>query len=270
MIRPGFYRGRLWHRRHAPAHAFTRDLLLACADVDAIDAAPGRVLRLAGRWPITFRRKDHLPEEGADASAAPGRTLRETVTDLIARRTGRTLSGPMHLVSQPRCFGLTFDPVSFVYCSGPDGLEAVVAEVTNTPWGERHVYLLDDLDRDETGRLRFDTPKALHVSPFFEMDHDYRFTLREPDDRLRLSITNRRGKNTVFEAGFEVRRVGGLGTSPRGTVLRHAFMPYETLFGIYTQAARLAWKRAPFHPHPSRSGAYARSQHPPLDSGGTP
>ena len=165
---------------------------------------------------------------------------------------------------------MAFDPVSFVYCIGSDGVEAVVAEVTNTPWGERIVYVLTDLERDATGALRRTMRKGMHVSPFFGMDHDYVFALREPGERLLLSITNRQGSQRVFEAGFDLRRAAGFGDAPSASVLRHAFMPYETLLGIYVQAARLAWKRAPFHPHPSRRGVLRPSDGPPLDSGGTP
>jgi len=267
VIRPGFHRGRLWHRRQEPSHAFSRDLLLAVADVDAIDAAPEGELALAGRWPISLRRADHLPvdpqQDGAEA------TLRRTVARIVAARTGRTPTGPMFLVSQPRCFGLTFDPVSFVYCLSGDGVEAVVAEVTNTPWGERIVYVLADLEETATGRLRCTMPKEMHVSPFFGMDHDYVFEIGVPGERLGLSITNHRSGRRVFEAGFDLRRIRGFDGAPSSGVLRHAFIPYETLFGIYVQAARLAWKRAPFHPHPSRRGMLTPSEGPPLDSGGT-
>lgn len=268
MIRPGFHRGRLWHRRQEPSHAFSRDLLLAVADVDAIDAAPEGELALAGRWPISLRRADHLPVEPGQGGEAA--TLRRTVAGIVGARTGRAPTGPMFLVSQPRCFGLTFDPVSFVYCLADEGVEAVVAEVTNTPWGERIVYVLNDLEETATGRLRCTMAKEMHVSPFFGMDHDYVFEIGVPGERLGLSITNRQAGRRVFEAGFDLRRICGFGEAPPSGVLRHAFMPYETLVGIYVQAARLAWKRAPFHPHPSRRGVLTPSEGPPLDSGGTP
>lgn len=270
MISPGFYRGRLWHRRDQPAHAFSRDLLLALANVDEIDAAENGELGLAGRWPISLRREDHFSSVPGCRSGAHPPTLRRSVAEFVERTVGRVPSGAMFLLSQPRCFGLAFDPVSFVYCMGRDGIEAVVAEVTNTPWGERTVYVLSDLERDGEGEIRCVMPKEMHVSPFFGMDHDYVFSLREPGERLHLSIANHRGARRVFEAGFELRRVVGFGGAPPASVLRHALMPYETLFGIYSQAARLAWKRAPFHPHPSRRGVLRPSERPPLDSGGAP
>ena len=273
MTLPGFYLGRLWHRRAEPKHAFDRDLLLALADVDAIDAAPRGELALAGRWPISLRREDHLPPSGNATAVSPRPSLRESVVATVSRQTGRTPTGPMFLLSQPRCFGLTFNPVSFVYClsegegDGESEVEAVVAEVTNTPWGERHAYVLSDPVSRASGDLRYTLPKRMHVSPFFEMNHDYVFSLRSPDERIRLSITILRDRERVFGAGFDLRRTAGFEDSPPLAVLRHAFVPYETLVGIYSQAARLAWKRVPFHPHPSRLAAPSRADGPPLESG---
>ena len=54
--------------------------------------------------------------------------------------------GPLRLLTMPRIAGLVFNPVSFYYAFEPDGetLAGVLAEVTNTPWGERHTYLAGD------------------------------------------------------------------------------------------------------------------------------
>ena len=247
MIESGLYRGRLWHRRFAPHHAFERDLMVGMVDVSVLDSAPGASVSLVRGWPIVLRGADHLPDpRGRD------RSLSERVSERVAPVLGHAPTGDMALVSQPRAFGLAFDPASFVYCFGHEGLEAVVVEVTNTPWGERHAYVLARGTRPGPETHRFDLAKALHVSPFFGMDHTYRFDVGEPGERLRLSITNRRDGERVFQAGMNLRRIAPLGGRMSPGVLRHAFMPGETLLGIYAHAAALAWKRAPFHPHPRK------------------
>ena len=78
----------------------------------------------------------------------------------------------MRLLTNLRCLGHLFNPVSFYYCFDRAGeeLEAVVAEVTNTPWGERHAYVLGVRGTDGGVRERVD--KVFHVSPFMAMDHD--------------------------------------------------------------------------------------------------
>ena len=97
--------------------------MMVMADVEALDAAPGGVLGLGRGLPLSLRRRDHLP--------ADGMSLAERVRQLVRPSLGREPGGPMLLRSQPRAFGLTFDPVSFVYCMDASGrrTEAVLAEV---------------------------------------------------------------------------------------------------------------------------------------------
>jgi DUF1365 family protein len=247
VIDSGLYRGRLWHRRFEPAHAFERDLMVGLVDVAALDAAAGGSLPLVRGWPIVLRGSDHLPDpQGRD------RSLAERVAEHVTSVLDRAPSGDMVLVSQPRAFGLAFDPASFVYCLGPEGVEAVVVEVTNTPWGERHAYVLAHGERTAPDTQRFRAEKVLHVSPFFGMDHTYTFDVSEPGERIRLSITNHRAGRRVFQAGMALDRIAPIGLGMSAAILRHALMPAETLLGIYAHAAVLAWKRAPFHAHPRK------------------
>ena len=255
MSRTGLYRGQLWHRRESPAHEFDRDILLARVDVDAIDAAPNGVLKLVRGWPIALRAADHLPDPGA-----PDTSLAERASKLIESATGSAPRGSLQLVSQPRAFGLTFNPVSFIYCLDGDRIQAVIAEVTNTPWRERHAYVLSDREILPDGRTCFESPKALHVSPFFEMGLQYSFAFESPGERLRLSITNSREGCPVFTVGLALNLIAPIGAAMSRRVLRHAWMPGETLVGIYYQAALLAGKRTQFHRHPLKLAPAANSK----------
>lgn len=273
MTPASFHRGRIWHRRFQPAHLFSRTLLMALADVDAIDAAPRGVLRLAGRWPIVLRRKDHLP--------APLRSLRERVVELVEPILGRAPRGPMRLLSQPRCFGFAFDPVAFVYCladetEGDGGagkhraIEAVVAEVTNTPWGERHAYVLTGAEIGDDGVHRYRADKALHVSPFFPMEHEYAFAFTPLGEKLRGTIENHADGELVFQAGFGLEHVADAGPEALAAIRAQALAPFATMAGIYLEAARLAAKGAPFHPHPRKRAATAIAKPAAARPGGTP
>jgi len=53
-------------------------------------------------------------------------------------------TGPIRILTHLRYFGYVFNPVSFYFCyDGAVGhVETIVAEITNTPWGERHCYVL--------------------------------------------------------------------------------------------------------------------------------
>jgi DUF1365 family protein len=79
-----------------------------------------------------------------------------------ARRLAGT-AGPVRLLTHPPSAGYSQNPISVYYCYGADGgqLERCIAEVTNTPWGERVTFLFRP--GGET------VPKALHVSPLMDM-----------------------------------------------------------------------------------------------------
>ena len=99
----------------------------------------------AGRWLWSTERP-------ALALAAPRRLPRRSTraarrerSPARCSRDGARPAGPIRLLTHLRYFGYGFNPVSFYYCfdSGGTAVETIVAEVSNTPWGERHCYVLD-------------------------------------------------------------------------------------------------------------------------------
>ena len=116
--------------------------------------------------PARLRRGDYL------GGSSP---LAETARELVLSRVGRRPAGPVLLLANPRYFGVGFNPVSFYFLHGEDGVnvEAVIAEVTNTPWGERTAYVLDGRSREHDGTIRGRFDKEMHVSPFQPMDQAY-------------------------------------------------------------------------------------------------
>jgi DUF1365 family protein len=136
----------------------------------------------------------------------------------------------------PRSLGVGFNPVSFYYCfDAADELTHVVAEVTNTPWGERHSYVLPQ------GHGSPD--KALHVSPFMGMDHAYEVRASTPGDTLSVHIESRRAGVLAFDATLNLKR------RPYSR-LRLAGASIRTLALIYAHAVVLKVKGAPIHSHP--------------------
>ena len=100
------------------------------------------------------------------------RPLKEAVKDRVQAATGQRPEGPVRLLTHLRYGGLSFNPVSFYYCFQPDGLtlHSIVAEITNTPWKERHAYVLPAAAARRQGRvLRWGFDKTFHVSPFMPM-----------------------------------------------------------------------------------------------------
>ena len=244
------YEGKVRHRRFVPiAHAFEYRIFYVYLDLDelpeALDRLPGWSAR--GVALARYAREDHVGD--------PARPLGECVRDVVESECGIRPNGSIRLLTLPRTFGVAFNPVSFFYCFSDTGaLTHIVAEVDNTPWGERHCYAVD-VSRDdlERGRaMRFRVPKALHVSPFHPMGQEYEWRFTRPGRSLVVHMENWEDGVVRSDATLTLRRRP---LSPRNAALalvRHPAMALTVLGGIYAQAARLWWKGAPYYPHPRR------------------
>jgi DUF1365 family protein len=238
------YDGVVAHARSQPvAHAFSYRLNLLYLDLDELPAAfaGSRLWRLERSAPGCFRRQDYLPGPG---------TLPDAVRMLVASRIGHRPQGAIRLLAQARCFGHCFNPVVFFYCFSPAGaLEAVVAEITNTPWRERFTYVCD-CRRRSGDELSFTFPKAFHISPFMAMAQSYVWRFSLPGEDLRVHMENHEGGQRLFSASMALTRRALNPLALDLALLRHPLLSLRLLGAIYTQAARLWWKRVPVHGHP--------------------
>jgi DUF1365 family protein len=237
------YEGTLTHTRRGPTrHRFGYRLHMFLLDLDEVDRIlPLSLLRRGAFGWLSFCRRDYF-----GSAATP---LKTAVLDLVESRTGRRPAGPVRLLTQVRCFGYVFNPVSFYYCFSPDGetLDTVVAEITNTPWKERHAYVL----RADGGEVRESFAKAFHVSPFFEMAQRYRWVLTTPDKTLVVTMVNREGDRDVFSATLSLERRALTRAGLWSVALRQPLMAGRVHLGIYMQAYRLWRKRTPYVAHPA-------------------
>lgn len=147
-----FYEGKVIHKRMSPK-PYNLEMPARMALIN-IDDSP--------YW-FKSQQSDHLTRDEACAIAGT--------------------SGSVHLLTTPLCFGCLMNPISVYFCfdgkanddsdaapSSDSAGEAVrfrcIAEVTNTPWGERVVFAFDPAGEE--------VPKALHVSPFMAIeDHSW-------------------------------------------------------------------------------------------------
>ena len=249
------YHGWLDHRRLTPRrHAFRYRLFMVYLDLAEID----QVFR--GRWLWSTRRAALARFDRRDHLGDPAQPLADAVRTLVAERTGRRPEGPIRLLTHLRYFGYVFNPVSFYYCfdTADRTLEAVVAEVNNTPWGERHCYVLRQ-DTPSAEKLLALSAKAMHVSPFHPMALCYDWHLQTPGEALAVHMSLRPAKPAaaapIFGATLALRRVPITAFSLAGTLLRFPWMTAKVIAAIHWEALRLWLKRTPFHEHPARSRA---------------
>ncbi len=307
------YVGRVRHRRFAPvSNEFTYSGFWLYLDLSELDQVfSGRWLWSTRRPALArFRREDHLlfpadiipdalipkapgssrptdmslgrqPERDPKSPTSSLPPLDTCVRDLVEATIGSRPTGPIRLLTQPRYFGYGMNPVSFYYCfdEADELVEAIVAEVNNTPWRERHCYVLSrDCGADDSlvspndsplrtspiqidniagqpsdspqERLRFRHGKRFHVSPFMQMDMDYDWTIASPGQSLSVHIENWQKGDRLLDCTLNLKRRPINGFELAKSLCRFPFMTGKIIAAIHWQALRLWWKGCPYIPHP--------------------
>ena len=250
MSASAVYEGWIRHRRFEPVeHAFRYRLFLMYLDLDELPEVLDPLPLWSARRPAParFRREDFMGDPGGRSTSARATRSRGA--------TGRRPAGPVRLLAGLRYLGHSFNPVSFYYCFDPAGdrVEAVVADVKNIPWGERHPYVLARGER-EGPVLSDDLDKTLHVSPLMGMDQTYRFRATEPGERLAVHIESRPATASAearsFDATLTLRRRELSRPLLTGLLARYPAMSLQVVAKIYAQSLRLKLKGARYFPHP--------------------
>lgn len=245
------YRGTIRHRRRtAVKNAFKFPAYMMYVDLEELETLfRKRLFWSAKRMaPARFRRSDHLKELGDSIS------LRDAAIATLRNNGIQKDIGPIRLLTQFRHFGFEMNPVSFFYCFDNDGVrvEAVIAEVNNTPWGEQHVYVIPAHESDSKRQKRVVAErikKNFHVSPFMPMDMEYRMLFTVPDAQLGVKMQNFQGGERKFDVSMLMERVPITSWSLNWILIRFPLMSVQIFAGIYWQALKLYLKGAKFVPH---------------------
>lgn len=245
------------HRRWAPRpHAFRYPIGMMYLDLDE-QAQPASLSPLfkASRFaPLCWRPSDYLP-----AWTRHGQGLKEAVRTVLGKVLDDVPQGAVYLLTQPRSWGLSFNPVSFYFCHDDDGrLAAILLEVRNTPWRERFHYVLP-VQPNTPGE--FVVAKAFHVSPFLPADMHYRMRFSIQAEHLRIHMENHRDGQKVFEADLALRCQALTAKTLRQHLLAFPWMSLRTVSAIYWQALRLLLKRTPLHDHYPSQGEPRLGRH---------
>ena len=242
------YKGELYHHRYLPReNKFTYSVYFMFLDLEELEHVfDGRWLWSVGRANVAnFKRDDYLGPTDVP--------LDQAVRDRVEHELGERPTGPIRMLTHLRYYGHCFNPVSFYYCydAADTRVGYIVAEITNTPWRERHSYVLGAKpNQEERKRLRFQFNKKFHVSPFMDMDFWYDWYFKEPGESLLIHMTNFKEDNKFFEAILTMQRREISGAALAWVLIRFPAMTIKVLSMIYWQAFRLWLKKTPYYDHP--------------------
>lgn len=158
------------------------------------------------------------------------------------------------ILTQLSYFGFCFNPVSFYYCYGKDrNLLYVLSQITNTPWGEKHIDCFDF----EKSKGDFSFPKNFHVSPFMPMEIDYHWRFNVPGEQVQILMKNQNHgeKDSFFAASMDLHLKDLSFKNVLISLVSFPLMSFKTVAGIYWQALILHLKKVPFYTHPKKREA---------------
>jgi DUF1365 family protein len=232
-----------------PHNIFEYSLFMIYLDLSELDDVfSGRWLWSTDHFNVAcFNRAYHLGD--------PSVPLEQAVRDLVRERLGRRPEGPVRMLTQLRYFGYNFNPVSFYYCFDREGrgVETIIVEIHNTPWGEIFCYVLGEEQNKGSGKeKKFQISKQFHISPFMDMDINYQWEFIEPRDAVHVLMRSDENGEKIFDAELSMERREITGPVLSRMLIKYPFINIKIVGAIYWQALCLKVKGATFYTHPSK------------------
>lgn len=241
-IESAIYKGVVYHQRSLPKlHKFSYQIYLYWIKLNEIDQLASSIKGFGntkkGLNAVKFRREDYLGDPNVPLQQAVLTRMNELRPQNVA-----PLEGDVFMLGQVRTFGLYFSPVNLYYLRAKNGsFSHLLAEVSNTPWNERHHYLIDLANQK-------DMDKAFHVSPFNPIDMVYKWQVQQPNEDLKLHLSCYK-QQKHFEAALDLQKIPLSSATLRQALISIPSMTIKTVAGIYWQATKLFFKRMPIYMH---------------------
>ena len=225
-----------------PRHDLFYRLFMFYVDLDELDALSGK-LTLFSRNKFnlfSFYDRDHLPP--ADGN------LKENVLRYLETQGNRQPIDKIMLLTFPRLLGYAFNPVSFYFCFDRQGqCQCAIAEVGNT-FKEKKLYFVGTGNKLENNTFHLRTPKYFYVSPFIDLDVDFDFRLKIPDERLELHVDDFKEDKKILAASLTGKRVVLSDKTLLFFFIKYPLITLKVITMIHWNALLLYFKGIKHHP----------------------
>jgi uncharacterized protein len=219
----------------------------------------------------SFKTKNYLVAEASDNNSdsdsdsdSHNNRIKNGVRNEIEQQRGVIHKGPIRMLTHLSYFGYCFNPVTFYYCfdESDERVDFIVAQINNTPWGERYCYVIDNknaINKSTTNgkaqkksvESHFD--KAFHVSPFLPMDMQYSWRFSEPAEKLSVYMKNTQENEKFFDVSLNLKAKPITSVNLAKALIKFPLMTLQVIFKIYWQSLVLWLKKVPFYESPSTS-----------------
>lgn len=248
MNSKSIYIGKVRHRRFTPKlHEFSYRLFMFYFDINVISSTFKNIKQISIEklnW-FSFKRRNYFFNNH--------NSLDKSVREFILKKNNIYPKGKIFLLTHLSCLGYCFNPISlyFIFKENSDELEALLVEVTNTPWGEKHIYFLQEAKKIASHIYQYNFKKELHVSPFMTMNYEYQFNLKINSSVIIVHMESFQKGFKHFDATLSLNLTND---PPIKTFIKFPFITYKVTAAIYWQALKLWLKKIPFYSHPKHEG----------------
>ncbi len=240
------------HTRHGtPSHRLYRRGLSLWINLNRLDEAD------KSAWLFSVNKFNLVSFYEADfgcnhkskrPQGAPVTPLKDYIISQISAHYPEATLKDIHILAFPRILGMAFNPISVYRCTTENGAgDIVLYEVHNT-FGDSHTYFA--ISKTGHNDCQHDVAKSLHVSPFYDMEGEYRLGLKLKDSKLHLLVRYSHEMKTRLTATL----VGTLYPLSSGQLLgflcRHLHLPMRVWTAIHVEAVKLLLKGCRFYKRP--------------------
>jgi len=245
MHNPKLARGTVKHVRYKPKdHAFSQPLYMFYLDLSALEQSLNSLPYCSYQ---RFNYHSYYRKHYFDGSSDD---LGKAINDYVASHSNVAKHDRITMLTHLACMDYCFNPITLYFGWQETTLLWILAEVTNTPWGERHFYLLTDIEKISNDVYQTHFQKELHVSPFLAMDYHYDMRIKISFEKIIVHIKTLRSDDKVLEANLALDFLPWSRDILTECMWRMPLMTQRVICGIHWQAVRLYTKGVPYVKHP--------------------